>query len=169
MKGFAGIFCGFAAWTLLSFAGVVPTRGSEVVRGNRPNQFQLEIAGRAFLGIGPEYERWFSEYVGAGVGLALGVPCVECSASEVSFLYSPLYAAARLPFAPLRDFIFSAGLTLPLFNRSQDRIPFSIAAGYQFQFRAFVLRPSVLVFVTPLPGPKRATGVWFGVQTGAAF
>jgi hypothetical protein len=148
-------------------------------REQLPNQITAEVGGRMPL-LGIDYERWFNEFFGVGVGLG-GVPCIECNIGSngayggyIVFTV-PLYAVVNVPFAKNHGLSLSAGATLALpgHGQSNDVIP-SVGVGYQlFLAKGFVLRPSLLLlFGDNFGGGKHVPSrlmFWEGLLIGWAF
>ncbi len=158
--------------TMAAFAAV-PEMATAGLREEQPNQVTIEVAGRSpSLGAGLAYEHWFNDFVGVGAGLSAGLTCIECSSSQASFLYVPVYVSLAVPLGRNHGVSLSAGATFPLGAKERDRVVPSLGAGYQLLAGGFVLRPSFLLLFGPRYGDSgRQTDVmpWFGLQVGWGF
>ncbi len=157
------------AWGVLGSG--LPASADEL-RSDRPNTLAFEAGGRGIL-YAFEYERAFSDTLGAGIGIGgLDARCSECADYRLRYVAVPVYLTVNVPAATRSSLYLSPGVTM----LSSDGLHaiLGAAVGYRLQTTpGFVLRATVTLFWEPRLGATQSVvdkpEPWLGLQLGWAF
>jgi hypothetical protein len=144
---------------------------AEGVREARPNIVEIELFGRGLL-YSVAFERYFNQYVGAGVGVG-AVPCFDKDLCTGTGFVLPVFVSVN-PLGDEHSLYLSGGATLAISSDFTHPIAM-LALGYQLQLRGgFVLRPIVQLLVSRVQATSASPSSfilipWGGLTIGYSF